>query len=357
LPVIDSPFPYHGPLEPAQVHGRDDLVEDLVERVTARRPTVLIAPRRYGKTSVLGVVASRLSDTTTVVEVDLYELRSWADFADRLDRALAEVRGPSRSALDRLAATVEINLGVVKSTLGRRDAPAADIVAGALADVLVKHAATTPTLVIFDEFSSIVGVEGAAGMLRTRLQRTYQQIGLLFAGSEPSTMRMLFADPGQPFYAQADLLDVPPLGLTAFTELVDAGFDGAPPAGLAGSIHQVTSGHPQRSMQLADAAWSAARAGLDPEQVWPAALDSVRKATSPEHEARFAEFRDAEQAVLRLAADRVPMYGADARRLSLAPTSASRSLKRLIDLGVLAAEDTTIIDPLFDDWVRRRFNA
>jgi hypothetical protein len=51
------------------------------------------------------------------------------------------------------------------------------------------------------------------------------------------------------------------------------------------------------------------------------------------------------------------MYGADARRLSLAPTSASRSLKRLIDLGVLAAEDTTIVDPLFDDWVRRRFNA
>lgn len=76
-----------------------------------------------------------------------------------------------------------------------------------LLDVLVDHGASTPTVVFFDEFSSIRRVEGAAGLLRTKLQHHFQHIGLVFAGSEPSMMRMLFEDIDQPFYAQADLAE------------------------------------------------------------------------------------------------------------------------------------------------------
>ncbi len=50
-----------------------------------------------------------------------------------------------------------------------------------------------------DEFSSISRIDGAAGLLRTKLQRHFQTIGLLFAGSEPSTMRMLFEAADQPY--------------------------------------------------------------------------------------------------------------------------------------------------------------
>ena len=352
--MLGSPFPYHGPLEPEQVHGRDDLVANLIERVSDRRPTVLIAPRRYGKTSLLGVVASRLAQTTTVVRVDLYELRSWDDFADRLDSALDQVRGAARSTLDRIATTVEINLGMVKATLTRRDPPQAEIVASSLVDVLVTYALKHPTLLILDEFSSIDGLKGAAGMLRTKLQHRYQHVGLLFAGSRPSTMRMLFADPGQPFYAQADLLDVPPLDPAAFTDIVHKGFDGDPPGRLAASIFSMTDGHPQRSMQLADAAWTASRSGVPADEVWPSALDAVRQATSSEHETRFAELPKAEQAVLRLAANKEPMYGNAARLLRLAPSSAQRAMKRLVDLGVLS-QDGAMIDPLLRDWIVRRF--
>lgn len=294
--MLDSPFPYHGPLRPEQVSGRDDIVAALVERVSAHRPTALIAPRRYGKTSILGRVAAELADTTTIVSVDLYELRSWADFATRLDEALARVRGRGRGPLDRLAASVEINLGLVKATLAAKDAPPADLVTSILVDVLVAHAKRIPTLVILDEFSSIDGARGAAGMLRTKLQHHYQEIGLLFAGSRPSTMRLLFSDAGQPFYAQADLLDVPPLSAAAFVDIVAEGFDGSPPDGLAASISSFTAGHPQRSMQLADAA----------------------------------------------------------DRLGLAPSSASRAAKKLIDLGLLHSDDE-VVDPMFDDWIRRRF--
>ena len=77
-----SPFPYQGPLSPEQVRGRDDLVLDLLERVSERRVTALLGPRRYGKTSVLARVAAELvGGGASVVWVDLYEVTSMADVA------------------------------------------------------------------------------------------------------------------------------------------------------------------------------------------------------------------------------------------------------------------------------------
>ena len=67
----------------------------LVERVTARRVTALLGPRRYGKTSVLREVAARGSELSTVW-VDLFEVVSIADAAIRSWR---KARSPwSRSA-------------------------------------------------------------------------------------------------------------------------------------------------------------------------------------------------------------------------------------------------------------------
>lgn len=352
-----SPFPHHGPLEPHQVRGREQLLADLLDQVSAHRPTVLVAPRRFGKTSILGRLVAELDDAVTVVRVDLYELRSWADLAARLDDALAAVPTPRRHGLDRVAAGLEVNLGVVKATLARPDRPDPGTTADRLLDVLVRHAVRTPTVVVFDEFSSIARVDGAAGLLRTKLQHHVQDVGLLFAGSEPSTMRLLFSGVEQPFYAQADLVDVPPLDLHTLTDIVDEGFGGQPPAGLAGHIHAFTGGHPQRAMQLADAAWSATTQGVPTDQVWEEALARCREATAGANETRFASLATADQAVLRLTASGEALFGRSAELLSLSRSSAQAARRRLLDHGQLADHDghLDVVDPVFADWIHRRF--
>ncbi|MGQ0521721.1 MAG: hypothetical protein ACT4PX_11305, partial [Actinomycetota bacterium] len=111
-----SPFPYQGPLDPAQVQGRDDLLGDLIGRITSRRVTALLGPRRYGKTSVLRRVAADLHEATTVW-VDLYEVTSMADVAVRFDDALGATTGGFAEAARAMAAGVSIRLGVVKVEL------------------------------------------------------------------------------------------------------------------------------------------------------------------------------------------------------------------------------------------------
>ncbi len=352
-----SPFPHHGPLEPGQVAGRDALIADLIERVSTHRPTVLVAPRRFGKTSVLGCIEARLDDTVTVIRVDLYELRSWADLAARLDDALAAVAAPRRRGLDRVAAELEVNLGVVKATLARPSRPDPDVTVDRLLDVVVTHARSNPTVLVLDEFSSIIRVDGAAGLLRTKLQHVYQRIGLLFAGSEPSTMRMLFTETDQPFYAQADLVEVEPLSLVTLTDVIDAGFDGRPPPGLASRIHDFAEGHPQRSMQLADAAWTTWHDGVEPAAVWAQALERCRLATADTHETRFSGLQPADQAVMRLAASNGVLFGRDAELLSLSRSSAQHARKRLVERGQIVETErgVAVVDPLYADWIRHRF--
>lgn len=330
---------------------------DLLERLTSHRPTVLVAPRRFGKTSVLGRVAAQLDETVTVVRVDLYELRSWADLAARLDDALVGVPPERRRGLDRVAASLEVNLGVVKVSLTKPNRPDPDATVDRLLDVVVAHGRANPTVVIFDEFSSIIRLDGAAGLLRTRFQHHYQEIGLVFAGSEPSTMRMLFAQADQPFYAQADLVEVPALGLAALTDIVDDGFDGGPPSALGGHIHAFTAGHPQRSMQLADAAWAARRDGIEDTQIWGSALERCRFATVESHETRFAGEGSADQALLRIVAVGEALFGRQAEVLSLSRSSAQQARQRLLDRGQVAQRDgrLRVVDPLYADWIRTRF--
>ncbi|HUF99034.1 MAG TPA: hypothetical protein VMM60_12970 [Ilumatobacter sp.] len=355
-----SPFPFHGPIDPADVTGRDEIIADLVERVTARRPTVLVAPRRFGKTTVLGAVAARLAHTTTVIQIDLYALRSWSDFAGRLSDALIAVPAGRRHLIERLAASIELNLGVVKAAVARPDRPEADLTVDRLLDVVVRHAVATETLVIFDEFSSIANVDGAAGLLRTKLQHHYQRVGLLFAGSEPSTMRLLFTDAEQPFFAQADLVDLAPLSLSHVHDMIESAFSAenrSVPAGLAAKIHAFSNGHPQRTMQLADAAWHASRDEVDDQLVFVEALQRCRAATAAGFETRFIDFSSSEQAVLRLLAHNHGLYGRDAELLNLSSSSAAGAITRLVRNGAVDAPpaDPRIIDPLLADWVARRF--
>jgi uncharacterized protein len=358
----ESPFPYQGPLAPHQVRGRDDLVADLVRRVTDRRVTALLGPRRYGKTSVLGRVAAELTEVSAVW-VDLYEVTSTADVVARFDDALAGATGPFQASARDLAATLSLNLGVIKVALSgpARSRPDPELALRSLLQVLVDAARQSPTLLVVDEFSSISRVAGAAGALRTALQHHYRDLGIVFAGSQPSMMRTLFTDRPEPFYGQADLLEIGPLDAAATQMIVRDGFadTGRDAGDLPGVILAFTGGHPQRTMQLADACWQRTAPGAAAgARVWATALDLVRAGSVDGMERVYSGFQGGERAVLRAVAVSGSVYGAQADLLDLSNGTATHARQTLLDSGDLVhgeAGGLRLVDPLLADWVRRRF--
>lgn len=356
-----SPFPYQGPLEPGEVQGRDGLLADLTERITGRRVTALLGPRRYGKTSLLRRLAADLTEVTTVW-VDLYEVTSMADVAVRFDDALGATTGPFARVARTMAAGVALNLGVVKIDLTgpARNRPDPALTLHGLLEVLVAAAAQEPTLLVVDEFSSIGRVEGAAGALRTAVQHHLRDLGIVFAGSHPSMMRTLFTARPEPFYGQADLLEIGPLDGAAVDTILESGFasTGRTAGPLPGLITAFAAGHPQRTMQLADACWRHTPPGGAADRgTWAAALDDVRRATGEGMERLYSGFARGERSVLRAVARAGSIYGTEAHLLDLSNGTATHARRTLLDGGDLSENGNglAVVDPLLADWLRERF--
>lgn len=353
-----SPFPHHGPLDPGELHGRHELVVDLVERVTRRQVTALLGPRRFGKTSVLRRVSSDLAAAgTSVVWLDLYEATSMVDVALRLDAALVGGRGPVAAALERSAASLGVSLGVVRVEFSKPSRPDPIATVHGLLDALVAGALSTPTLLVIDELSSLARVEGAAGLLRTKLQHHYADLGLLFAGSEPSTMRMMFEGREQPFFAQADLVEIEGLSQATVVDLVQDGFarTGRTPGFLASDIWAFAAGHPHRTMQLAHHAWQLAEPGPDlSADLWARALDLVMGHAEVSSRMLFSSLDRSEQSVLRILSGGESIYGRAAELLALNPSPARAAVARLRDAGHLTVSDPPrTVDPVLAEWLRR----
>lgn len=355
-----SPFPHQGPLRAEEVRGRDAIVSDLVERATERRVTALLGPRRYGKTSVLRKVESIITDGgANVIWIDFYETRSKPDVVVRIDEALASTSGPIRDALRSIASAMSLTLGVFKVQFAQKPAqrPDPDAALHLVLDVLVKAAISHPTVIIMDEFSSINQVAGVAGMLRTKLQHHVRDIGLLFAGSEPTAMASMFSLRDQPFYAQADLVQIEGFDPVSLAEIVKEGFAATSrdPGDVVDGLHAVSEGHPYRAMQIADAAWRLSDPGVPaPDHLLASALDFVRKNTESALETLFSSFAPSEQSVLRSLQAGRPLFGGSLELLGASQGGVAAARDRLIASGTIT-RDLQIIDPLLADWIRNRF--
>ena len=369
--VERSPFPYQGPLEPAQVSGRTEEIRDLSDRLVQHRLTALLGPRRFGKTTLLKRVCADLAAVgPETIWIDLYELTSMADLAIAIDRGLHQSTGRLRAALASIAGGLSIQLGVIGFELSRaaRQRPDPTGAVRTLLQVIVRTAEKHDLVVVFDEFSGIADVKGGAGILRTELQHHYQQLGIVFAGSQPSTMRMLFGHQAQPFFAQADLVELGPLSDEDLTDIVEDGFDrtGRHAGTVTTRVVHFSRGHPQRAMQMADAAWQLTAEGATADdELWGAALDDVRRSVDGGSERLFELIPHGQQKVLRAVVTSGSVYGAAADVLELAPGTARSAVDALLGNGYLArrpaletgSDQLVVVDPLFADWILRRFAA
>jgi hypothetical protein len=337
---------------------------DLKARIETHRLTALLGPRRYGKTSVLRQITADLEDEGYgTVWIDLYGTGSMADLAGAFDRGLASTRGAVREALHSMAAGLSLRLGVLGLELskGAKERPDPGLRLRALLQMLVSVAQRRKVVLVLDEFSGIANVEHGAAVLRTELQHHYRDLGIVFAGSQPSTMATLFGDQVQPFFSQADLVEIGPMDAADLVAIVSSGFErtGRHVGTVVDAIVSTSQGHPQRAMQLADAVWQqtpvGGRADVD---TWNLAFDRVRSSVDSGSERLFAQLPLGHQKVLRIVATGGSVYGTAAQVIDLAAGTASAGVEALVgsaDLVRDADGRLALVDPLLADWIGRRF--
>jgi hypothetical protein len=362
-----SPFIFDAPVPPEDLVGRDQELAALRDRAHHGRFVLLYGPRRYGKTSLVHRLAAEAAETRdlAVVVADLEGVLTLDDIARRIESAYRLLpEGRVRKAVTRAAAGlvdlgVQIALGSVglSATARRRDPQEATMVLERLLELPfeVGRGLGLRVLVVMDEFQAIGAVPNADAVLRSKIQHQREHVSYVFAGSEQGLLQAIFADRARPLYGQAEHLVLEPLKADALADLVGRKFDetGRDPGMALGPLLALGAGHPQRVALLAHHLWYVVGPGGTGDAAdWLEAKARAVRAATPEFAAVWTGLSDGQRRVLRLVAHGEPLYGAAARRLSLAKSSATRAATALVDRSLVTAAPARLIDPLLGEWVR-----
>jgi hypothetical protein len=370
-----NPFAYQGPVVPDRLIDRRAELEAL-QRAAANRIAIrLVAPRRYGKTSLLDAhVAAMRAVGHRALRVDFSRVGTVADVAARVAVAYGALPGDPGRTVRRWAGRlgVELGVGAAKLTLGPAARPVvADDARAALIDLLDiparLHAADGDlTVVCLDEFQDLlVADDGLDGLLRSVIQHHGDAVAYVYAGSQPSMMRALFADRERPFYGQARPLSLPTLPSAEAASDLAAIFEaaGLEPGDAVDRILSFTGGHPQRTMLLAHHLFErldggAADPGAD-EDLAERALDDAVLETGDAHQAVWDGLPRPERIVALGLADGIPPTSPRlAEEHRVARSTLQAALRRLEKAEQLVLRSDggrpELLDPLLGEWLRRR---
>jgi hypothetical protein len=366
-----TPFPFEGPVPPELLIDRAGELDLLARRAADRVGVRLVAPRRYGKTSLLLAHAARLRQTGwRTAHVDLSGVADLTDVARRLAAAYAHLDGTwIRSHLGSLLARLGVSLSATgpRISVGPRppapDTPTAEAVLYELLDLprTLWERDEVATLVVLDEFQDVlVARKDLDGLLRSRIQYHADAAAYVYAGSEPSMMRELFDSRERPFFGQADPLALGPLPPEeTIADLADR-FDGEAldPGTALAELAVFADGHPQRTMMLAYLLADALAAGeaATPELA-ARVIDDALERTRPAHQALWQAMGRTERVVLAATADGIaPTSRSLAAEHGLGRQTLDAAATRLADAGHLirVPRASRLVDPLLAEWLRRR---
>ncbi len=365
-----NPFRYSEPVPPDELIDREAETTTLVETAVSGNNSRLVAPRRYGKTSLL----NRLGETVgregwNAVYVDFFGVLTLADVSARVERAYAtqlEGKVAAWFAGFRRRLRPSIRIGAdegVSADVELALDPAAEppLLERLSIPKRMFERTGTRTLVVFDEFQDVLTASDRAdAVIRSEIQHHGDAASYVFAGSQLGMMRSLFADKRRALYGQARALDLSPLDPEDVAEYLDRRFRATnreigdaldPLLGLA-------QGHPQRTMLLAHLLWERTPAGSRAgEEQWVDAAERAMVEVQDELRAIWTGLSAGQRRALTAVAENSEgIYAAGRRHGGSRGGSAKAAVDVLLDTGEIYPDPSTktgyrVVDPLLGEWV------
>jgi uncharacterized protein len=365
-----NPFVYDVPLAPDELVDREPETEQLLRLAEGGHNTRVQAPRRYGKTTLLGKVradAEKIGMNT--VYVDLYRAITLTEVSRRIQEAyLSALAGTARQAVSAIARRWTGKVVATPARVGVEAEPAQDREQQRLADMLdlpkrVFRRTGVRTLVVFDEFQDLLRMSSEVdGLLRSKIQFHRDEASYIFAGSEPGMLNALFADRSRPLFDQARPIQLGPLRDEDLIEFIGQRFQrGARDPGEAlDALLDLVRGHPQRAMLCAHHLWEQTPRGATADlETFDSALAALDRETKEAFEKLWDDLADKpnqRKVLAALANSEETLYNRRTlEAYGLEKGSAEAAVTALIDRGEVQRTDPgfMIVDPLLVRWLQR----
>ena len=259
---MEEIFPFGRPVTGEHLVGRESLVEELISLVKNNQSAMLVAPRRYGKTSLLLEVMRRLKDEGWYVgNVDFFDIPTLDKLAEKIVKTTIEnkfisadkIISAARKGIMALRESMEIKQVTQNGMEIILSFPEAEKDIDALLDECLdfpEHFAAKQKArmcFIYDELGDISKMNAALiKKMRSKFQM-HKKTVYLFSGSQESVMRDIFVDKKGAFYGFCRVFELGAVPAEPFKHYIIRTFDRAhitiSSDDADGSLDQ-TQGHP-----------------------------------------------------------------------------------------------------------------
>ena len=278
---VTNPF-YFGDLalDEAFTDRREEL-KSLEADMRNGRNVALIAPRRYGKSSLVRRASQHLVRRGVLVaEVDLMKTPTKERFASHLARAIHDglasrmfkARDAALRVFDSLRVKPVVTLDPADGALGFTFSTShgqADI------DDTIERLLALPAelaaeqgkqvVLVFDEFQEVTGIDAGLPALMRAVFQEQPDVSHVYAGSKRDMMSRLFNHENEPFYRSAKVMEIGPIAPALFAPFIGARFDSTDRGVLDAAVERllgITHGHPYATQELAYALWEEVPSGF-----------------------------------------------------------------------------------------------
>jgi uncharacterized protein len=375
--MITSPFKYGTTVSTKAFTNREKEVEKLYHNLTCGINTMIISPRRWGKSSLVEKVIlniKRKSKTHKTVLIDLFSVGSEEQFLELLAR---ETIKASSSKWEDWAESAK---GLFKQLIPKISYgidPATDFSLSFDWSELRNHSdeilalpktiATKKKIklvICLDEFQNLSTFPNYIELekkMRAIWQRQKNVVYCLF-GSKRHMMTDIFSNPSKPFYRFGDIMLLPKIEEKKWVKFICQGFNKTGKnidSTVAAFIPQFMKNHPWYVQQLAHYTWNLTSKNTTEKEIRKA-LTELISANMPLYQKEVESISVTQLSLLKAIASGETKLTATSTmnnyRLGT-PRNVSKNRTVLINNDIISKIDKTyeFLDPAFEIWFRQQY--
>jgi hypothetical protein len=379
LAALTNPFRYGSlALDDAFTDRARELAE-LTADVVNGQDVVILAPRRYGKSSLVRRAQQQLvKKRVLIAQVDLMTTPTKEKLAEKLAKTIHEdiasvLFRAREAALEvfrglRVTPTVTVDPNDASVSFGFETGRARGDVDATIERLLalpgeLATGRNRKVALVLDEFQEVVEIDPNLPKLMRAVFQLQPEVSHVYLGSRRHMMQRIFSDENEPFWRSAKQMELGVIPPALFAPFIGERFSSAArridDAAVA-LILSITRGHPYATQELCYFTWEAtptrARANVDTVGVGLAAVLRSENA----HFSLLWDNLSAGQRVLleALAVDPGRPYSADYRRRLRLPaaTNVQKAVSALVARELITKREDgayVVSEPFLAEWIAR----
>jgi len=359
---MKNPFKFGSIVSDVFFTNREDEYIKLSQIIASSNHVIMIAPRRFGKTSLVNKVIE--SANRPVLWLDLQLLTNTSDFANQLLRQLFKkypfeklkymIRNfriiPTLS-IDPVTNNVEVSfqphfdsfvhledvLNLIEKLGIEKDRP----------------------IVVFDEFQDLLGLDKSLDKRLRSVIQFHKNINYVFLGSSESLMKQIFENKKSPFYHFGQLFTLDKIPYSDFFQFLQTRFEAITDKAveISKEILNFSNCHPHYTQQLASHTWMTLERKPYSENIVKETIENVIQLHDNDFERLWNNFNNTDKKVLiDIAFEKTNLFSTNSLYKNTSSSSTVfSSLKRLTQKGVLIkTKKHEIDDPFFKNWIVKK---